>query len=30
MDYKLRWDPKKYGGVEVIYVPSVSIWVSVI
>ena len=27
MDYKLRWDPKKYGGVEVLYVPSVSIWV---
>ena len=27
-DYKLRWDPIKYGGVEVLYVPSASIWVS--
>ena len=26
-DYKLTWEPKKYGGVEVLYVPSVSIWV---
>lgn len=26
-DFKLRWDPKKYGGVEVLYVPSMSIWV---
>ncbi|XP_010877120.1 neuronal acetylcholine receptor subunit alpha-3 [Esox lucius] len=25
-DYKLRWDPKKYGGVEFIRVPSSSIW----
>jgi len=27
IDYKLLWDPKKYGGVEVLYVPSGIIWV---
>ncbi|KAF1768543.1 hypothetical protein GCK72_000355 [Caenorhabditis remanei] len=26
MDYKLRWDPAEYGGVEVLYVPSDTIW----
>uniref|UniRef100_A0A672JZ10 Cholinergic receptor nicotinic alpha 3 subunit n=1 Tax=Sinocyclocheilus grahami TaxID=75366 RepID=A0A672JZ10_SINGR len=25
-DYKLRWDPKDFGGVEVIRVPSKKIW----
>ncbi|CAI5438919.1 unnamed protein product [Caenorhabditis angaria] len=25
-DYKLQWDPKEYGGVEVLYVPSDTIW----
>lgn len=25
-DYKLRWDPKQYGGVEMLYVPSEHIW----
>lgn len=28
IDYKLRWDPKIYGGVEVLYVPSLNIWVT--
>ncbi|CAF0792648.1 unnamed protein product [Brachionus calyciflorus] len=27
IDYKLKWDPKEYGGVEVLYVPSESIWI---
>ena len=26
MDYKLRWDPEEYGGVETLYVPSERIW----
>lgn len=26
-DYKLRWDPDEYGGVEQLYVPSEHIWV---
>ncbi|CAL7950100.1 unnamed protein product [Xylocopa violacea] len=25
-DYKLRWDPEDYGGVEMLYVPSENIW----
>ncbi|KAL1508960.1 hypothetical protein ABEB36_003773 [Hypothenemus hampei] len=25
-DYKLRWDPAEYGGVEMLYVPSEHIW----
>ncbi|XP_044756115.1 acetylcholine receptor subunit beta-like 2 [Coccinella septempunctata] len=25
-DYKLRWDPEEYGGVEMLYVPSEHIW----
>uniref|UniRef100_T1GUX9 C2H2-type domain-containing protein n=1 Tax=Megaselia scalaris TaxID=36166 RepID=T1GUX9_MEGSC len=25
-DYKLRWDPDEYGGVEMLYVPSENIW----
>ncbi|XP_064630488.1 acetylcholine receptor subunit alpha-like 1 isoform X2 [Lineus longissimus] len=25
-DYKLKWDPEKYGGVKVLYVPSEEIW----
>lgn len=25
-DYKLRWNPKDYGGVEFIRVPSNRIW----
>lgn len=25
-DYKLRWDPMEYGGVEMLYVPSEHIW----
>ncbi|KAK9880272.1 hypothetical protein WA026_010145 [Henosepilachna vigintioctopunctata] len=25
-DYKLRWDPSEYGGVEMLYVPSEHIW----
>ncbi|XP_017883494.1 acetylcholine receptor subunit beta-like 2 [Ceratina calcarata] len=25
-DYKLRWDPEEYGGVEMLYVPSENIW----
>ena len=27
VDYKLRWDPKKYGGIDILYVPSLKIWV---
>ena len=27
VDYKLTWDPARYGGVDVLYVPSLSIWV---
>jgi len=26
LDYKLRWDPEDYGGVEMLYVPSQHIW----
>ncbi|XP_050292921.1 acetylcholine receptor subunit beta-like 2 [Anthonomus grandis grandis] len=26
VDYKLRWDPEEYGGVEELYVPSEHIW----
>ncbi|PIO77832.1 hypothetical protein TELCIR_00011 [Teladorsagia circumcincta] len=25
-DYKLRWNPDDYGGVDVLYVPSDTIW----
>lgn len=25
-DYKLRWEPKEYGGVEMLHVPSDHIW----
>ncbi|KAI3382357.1 hypothetical protein SNEBB_006713 [Seison nebaliae] len=25
-DYKLQWDPEKYGGVDALYVPSTKIW----
>ncbi|KAF7266914.1 hypothetical protein GWI33_019841 [Rhynchophorus ferrugineus] len=25
-DYKLRWDPEEYGGIEMLYVPSEHIW----
>ncbi|XP_015610090.1 acetylcholine receptor subunit beta-like 2 isoform X2 [Cephus cinctus] len=25
-DYKLRWDPNEYGGIEMLYVPSENIW----
>lgn len=25
-DYKLRWDPEEYGGVEQLYMPSEHIW----
>ncbi|OXU25983.1 hypothetical protein TSAR_004107 [Trichomalopsis sarcophagae] len=25
-DYKLRWDPEEYGGIEMLYVPSENIW----
>ncbi|GAB1606056.1 hypothetical protein Ahia01_000888000, partial [Argonauta hians] len=25
-DLKLRWDPKEYGGVNRLYVPSVELW----
>jgi nicotinic acetylcholine receptor len=25
-DYKLQWDPKEYGGVEMLHVPSDHIW----
>ncbi|XP_037774223.1 acetylcholine receptor subunit alpha-like 1 [Penaeus monodon] len=25
-DYKLRWNPDDYGGVEMLYVPSEHIW----
>ena len=26
IDYKLRWDPDEYGGVDMLYVPSQHIW----
>lgn len=26
-DYKLKWDPSKYGNVSVLYVPAEMIWV---
>ena len=26
IDYKLRWDPGEYGGVDMLYVPSQHIW----
>ncbi|XP_050443487.1 acetylcholine receptor subunit alpha-like isoform X2 [Adelges cooleyi] len=26
MDYKLKWDPKEYGGVQMLHVPSDHIW----
>nr|WUR05317.1 nicotinic acetylcholine receptor alpha 8 subunit [Orius laevigatus] len=26
IDYKLRWEPEEYGGVEMLYVPSEHIW----
>lgn len=26
IDYKLRWDPEKYGGIKSIRVPSENIW----
>ncbi|XP_023289222.1 acetylcholine receptor subunit beta-like 2 isoform X2 [Orussus abietinus] len=25
-DYKLRWDPEEYGGIEMLYVPSENLW----
>jgi hypothetical protein len=25
-DYKLRWEPKEYGGVKMLHVPSDHIW----
>ena len=25
-DYKLQWDPKEYGGVDMLHVPSDHIW----
>ncbi|KAJ9596743.1 hypothetical protein L9F63_012229, partial [Diploptera punctata] len=25
-DYKLRWEPKEYGGVHMLHVPSDHIW----
>jgi len=25
-DYKLEWDPKEYGYVDILYVPSEEIW----
>jgi Neurotransmitter-gated ion-channel ligand binding domain len=25
-DYKLQWDPREYGGVEMLHVPSDHIW----
>lgn len=25
-DYKLKWEPKEYGGVEMLHVPSDHIW----
>ncbi len=27
MDYKLRWNPDNYGGIDHLYVPSLKIWV---
>jgi len=26
IDYKLRWDPTKYGGVKVLRIPHSTIW----
>ena len=26
VDYKLRWNPEEYGGVDKLYVPSEHIW----
>ena len=26
MDYKMKWKPEDYGGVEMLYVPSQHIW----
>jgi len=26
LDYKLEWDPKEYGYVDILYVPSEEIW----
>jgi len=26
IDYKLRWDPAKYGGVKVLRIPHGTIW----
>ncbi len=26
MDYKLKWDPRDYGGVKHLHVPSQHIW----
>lgn len=26
MDYKLRWNPDEYGGVDTVYVPAEQIW----
>jgi len=26
IDYKLRWDPAKYGGVKVLRIPHTTIW----
>ena len=25
-DYKMRWDPAEYGGVDMLHVPSDHIW----
>lgn len=25
-DYKLKWEPEDYGGVDMLYVPSEHIW----
>lgn len=25
-DYKMRWDPDEYGGVDMLHVPSDHIW----
>lgn len=25
-DYKLKWEPREYGGVEMLHVPSDHIW----
>ena len=26
LDYKMKWKPEDYGGVEMLYVPSQHIW----